>query len=217
VTDGGLLGAPERLERVQLTPGERAEIVVGFRPGERVVLRSFEPDLGGVDFFNARFAGGHDTFDVLELRAARELEASPPVPARLVPQDAPDTAGAPVRRFELSGSTSINGRSMDMERIDQAVPVDTTEVWEVSNEAGIPHNFHVHDTRFQVLAYDGERPPPALRGPKDTVAIPPDTTVRLATRFTDYTDAHMPYMFHCHLLQHEDRGMMGQFVVTRGR
>jgi FtsP/CotA-like multicopper oxidase with cupredoxin domain len=41
--------------------------------------------------------------------------------------------------------------------------------------------------------------------------------VRLVIRFTDYTDAHMPYMFHCHLLQHEDRGMMGQFVVTRGR
>jgi FtsP/CotA-like multicopper oxidase with cupredoxin domain len=216
-TDGGLLGAPERLERIQLSPGERAEVVVGFRPGERAVLRSFEPDLGGTDFFNARFAGGDDTFDILELRAAEELDESPPLPARLVAQEAPDVARARVRRFELSGSSSINGRELDMARIDQTVPVDTPEVWEVENRAGIPHNFHVHDTRFQLLEYGGESPPPELRGPKDTVAIPPDTTVRLAVRFADYTDSHMPYMFHCHLLQHEDRGMMGQFVVTRGR
>jgi FtsP/CotA-like multicopper oxidase with cupredoxin domain len=52
---------------------------------------------------------------------------------------------------------------------------------------------------------------------KDTVYIPPGSTVRLIMRFIDYTDPNFPYMFHCHLLQHEDRGMMGQFVVVQPR
>ena len=141
-TDGGLLDAPRRLDRVQLSPGERAEIVVRFRPGEELILRSFEPELGGVDFFNARFSGADDTFDILELRAAGELAESPPVPRRLVARRAPDPAGAArTRRFELSGSSSINGRKMDMSRVDQWVPLDTTEICEIENGAGIPHSF----------------------------------------------------------------------------
>jgi len=61
---------------------------------------------------------------------------------------------------------------------------------------------------------DGRRPGPELSGWKDTVFVPPGRTMRLAMRFTDYTDANTPYMYHCHLLQHEDNGMMGQFVVV---
>jgi blue copper oxidase len=213
-TDGGLLEVPARLNRIQLSPGERAEIVVEFSPGEEVVLRSAEPDLGETDFWNARFAGGDDAFDILELRAAAELADSPDVPATLGGEGGPDPTGAErVRRFEL-GSRDINDRSMDLSRIDQVVPVDTTEVWEVNNGAGIPHNFHPHGTQFRVLEYDGAPPPPSLRGLKDTVFIPPDVTTKLAVSFTDYPDRSAPFMFHCHLLQHEDRGMMGQFVVA---
>jgi FtsP/CotA-like multicopper oxidase with cupredoxin domain len=213
-TDGGLLDTPERVDRVQLSPGERAEIVVAVAPGEKVVLRSFEPDLGDVDFFNARFAGADDSFDILELRAEKELAESAPVPAQLARNEAPEVSGSErVRRFEL-GSRDINDLQMDMDRIDQTVPVDTTEIWEIENRAGIPHNFHIHDTRFEILKVAGEPPGPTLRGLKDTVAVPPGEAVRVATRFGDYTDPSTPYMFHCHLLQHEDRGMMGQFVVV---
>lgn len=211
-TDGGLLGAPARIDRVQLSPGERAEIVVRVRPGEDVVLRSHAPDLGDVGPLQARFVGARDSF---ELRAARRLAPSPRVPATLVKQQMPPRDPQPrVRRFEL-GDRDINDRKMDMDRIDAVVPVDTTEIWEVRNASGTPHNFHVHDTRFEVLESDGGEPPPALRGLKDTVLVRPGETVRLATRFSDYTDPATPYMFHCHLLQHEDRGMMGQFVVVQ--
>jgi blue copper oxidase len=212
-SDGGLLDAPQRLDRVQLSPGERAEVVLEIEPGEDIVLRSFKPDLGDVDFFNQRFVGADDSFDILELRAARELAESPPVPDTLVAQEEPKTAGAAVRRFEL-GSRDINDLKMDMGRIDQTVPVDTTEIWEIENEAGIPHNFHPHGTSFRVLEVAGETPPPALSGPKDTVQVPPGETVRVAIRFSDYGDPATPFMFHCHLLEHEDRGMMGQFVVV---
>jgi blue copper oxidase len=215
-TGEGLLAAPERLNRIQLSPGERAEIVVEVKPSERVVLRSFEPELGDVDFFSARFVGADDSFDILQLRAADELTESPEVPAKLVPDDELPNANEAVnvRRFELSGSSRINGIKMDMTGIDQVVPVDTTEIWEVENRAGVPHSFHVHDGRFRIAKFGGGPPPPQLSGPKDTVLVPPGETVRLVTRFSDYTDPDLPYMFHCHFLHHEDMGMMGQFVVV---
>jgi FtsP/CotA-like multicopper oxidase with cupredoxin domain len=214
-TDSGLLEAPEPLTRIQLSPGERAEIVAEFRPGEEAVLRSFEPDLG-TDFFNERFSGGDDTFDLLQIRAADELDRSPALPDRLVDEALPVEADAVrTRRFELDGQGSINGKSMDMTRIDQVVELGATEIWEVENKAGIPHSFHVHDARFRIVDYEGGAPPPSLAGPKDTVYVPPGETVRLLVRFTDYADPSLPYMFHCHVLQHEDRGMMGQFVVVK--
>jgi blue copper oxidase len=215
-TDGGLLERPERIRRIQLSVGERAEIVADFRPGERTVLRSYPPDLD-TDFFNARFAGGDDTLDLLELRAGPTLGDAPALPRRLVRGERFDEGPVRTRRFELGGSSRINGRRMDMSRIDEVVPAGSTEIWEVSNHGNTPHNFHVHDIRFRVLRYAGRRPPPHLRGLKDTVYVPPGESVRFITSFGDHADPETPYMFHCHILEHEDRGMMGQFVTVRPR
>jgi FtsP/CotA-like multicopper oxidase with cupredoxin domain len=212
-TDGGLLPAPHPTGRVQLSPGERAEIVVPMRAGEDAVLRSYSPDLGS-DPWNGRFAGGDDTFDILQLRAADTLAPSPPLPGQLAAAPDIDPAGAQVtREFRLGGS-NINGQRMDMSRIDEVVEVGTTEIWEVTNGSGRPHNLHVHDVRFAIVDVDGRRPGPAYSGWKDTVYVAPGSTVRLVMRFSDYTDPDRPYMYHCHILRHEDRGMMGQFVVV---
>jgi FtsP/CotA-like multicopper oxidase with cupredoxin domain len=217
-TDAGLLEAPVERERIQLSAGERAEIVVELAPGEDVVLRSFEPDLGDTGFFNARFSGGADSFDILELRAANQLRESPELPASLIPpQDGELPDPEADRRFVL-GSRDINDRQMDLGRIDQVARAGASETWEVENDSGIPHNFHPHGISFQVLEYDGGPPPPALTGLKDTVFVPPGVTVRLATTAPEYADPDSPYMFHCHLLNHEDRGMMGQLAVAgRGK
>ncbi|MFJ1511889.1 multicopper oxidase family protein [Cellulosimicrobium funkei] len=218
-TDGGLLAAPQTVERVRLSPGDRAEVVVTMAPGQRAVLRSFPPDLGVNPVFE-RFSGGDDTFDLLELRAAATLVPSPDVPATLGatdPADALDESDAVrTRRFELSGS-AINGRSMDMTRVDEVVTVGETEVWEVTGLDDTPHNFHVHDVRFRVLDVAGEPPGPDLAGWQDTVYVQPGRVTRLLVRFDaaeGATDPTTPYMFHCHLLTHEDRGMMGQLVVV---
>ena len=214
-TDGGLLEAPYRTTRVPLSPGERAEIVAAFRPGERALLRSFPPELG-LGSIGDRLAGGDDTFDLLQVRAAGTLRNSPPVPQRLVPRERLDPDGAAATRdIQLTGSGAINGRPMDMNRIDHVVTLGTTEVWQVSNRSGNLHNFHVHDVQFQLLEYDGMPPRPNLAGWKDTVPLPPGTSMRLIARFADYSDPSSPYMFHCHLLRHEDNGMMAQFVVVR--
>ena len=76
------------------------------------------------------------------------------------------------------------------------------------------HNFHIHGVSFEVLEFDGEEPPMHQRGPKDTVQVPKGQTVTLRVKFPDYTDETYPYMYHCHILRHEDRGMMGQFLVV---
>lgn len=205
-TDGGLLEAPVETESIPLSPGERAEIVVTMTPGESAVLRSLAPDPA----LNA----GSSSFDVMELRAASDLSSSPEVPERLADIPEPDASTAVGERtFELSGH-NINDRQMDMGRVDEVVTVDTSEVWRVRNDNPLPHSFHVHDTQFRVLSIDGEAPPPRLAGYKDTIALEHDREYRLLVRFEDYADPTTPYMYHCHLLWHEDQGMMGQFLVV---
>ena len=212
-SDGGLLAAPVTADRIQLSPGERAEVVVRFNPGETAALTSYPPDLGHSIGTADHFGSG--TFEVVQFRAAATLAPAPPVADTLSALDAVvDPGDAGTRRFGIT-DRAINGRPMDMGRIDEVVPLGKAEVWAVTNQNPQPHNFHVHDGSFRVLTIDGQPPPPELAGLKDTVYVAPRSTVRLLVRFTDYSDPTWPYMYHCHLLLHEDMGVMGQFVVVR--
>jgi suppressor of ftsI len=211
--DGGLLAHPVTTDHVQLSPGERAEVVVRFAPGETASLISRPPDLGHGIGTSDRFGGG--TFDVVQFRAAQQLAPSPEPAADLADVPPPDTSSiATTRRFGIT-DVAINGRPMDMSRIDEVVTEGDSEIWEVTNQNPQPHNFHVHDGSFRVLSIDGDPPPAEMAGYKDTVYVAPRSTVRILVRFSDYTDPTWPYMFHCHLLLHEDMGVMGQFVVIR--
>ena len=73
--------------------------------------------------------------------------------------------------------------------------------------------FHVHGDSFQILARNGIAPPDHELGWKDVVLARPFETIRIIKRFHDYADPQIPYMYHCHILEHEDLGMMGQWVV----
>jgi FtsP/CotA-like multicopper oxidase with cupredoxin domain len=92
--------------------------------------------------------------------------------------------------------------------------IDTTEVWAVENTTDVVHFFHVHDVQFKVVDRDGDPPLDHELGRKDTVRIEPDSKVSIAMAFEDYVDEGCPYMFHCHMLTHEDQGMMGHFTVV---
>lgn len=215
-TENGLLPEPVSLTRLPLAPGERAEIVVAFAPGDDVILRSYEPDLG-TGFPNARWWGGDDVFDLIQFRAAETLDRSPPLPERIGVDDAtaaiPLPADARTRTFEMTGHHAINDLEFDMTRVDAVVDAGTTELWEIDSD-GLMHTFHIHGVSYRVVDIDGEPPPGHLTGLKDTVFVPAGSAIRLAIRFPDLVDPTHPYMYHCHLLRHEDNGMMGQYVVV---
>jgi FtsP/CotA-like multicopper oxidase with cupredoxin domain len=214
-TDGGLLEASVELDRVMLSPGERAEVLVRVAPGERVTLQSvMTPELAGMNPSIAASNGITDAFDVLEVRAADRLDPAPEVPEQLADVPPVDTDDiATTRTFTLDGF-QINGDQMAMDRVDETVTVDTTERWIVENTSQMPHSFHVHDVQFRIASIDGSPPPPELAGWKDTIFARPETRYELVLRFEDYADPDTPYMYHCHLLWHEDQGMMGQFAVV---
>ena len=214
-TDGGLLPNPVWSSRIALSPGERIEVVLQVTPGSVSTLRSFPiEDNGGVESDKAASYGMTDTFDILEIRAGDSVTATPSVPPELATLPALDVSNpAAERDFELRWFM-INDKQMDMSRIDHTSVVDTLEVWTVTNADNWPHNFHVHDTQFRIIDIDGSPPPAELAGWKDTVYTAPGQRIRLALQFSEYTDPSMPYMYHCHLLMHEDQGMMGQFVVV---
>ena len=104
-----------------------------------------------------------------------------------------------------------------MEEPSFTCQVGTTEVWAIENKTDVVHYFHVHDVQFKVMDRDGKPPLEHELGRKDVVRIEATSTVRIALDLTDYVDPTFPYMFHCHMLTHEDQGMMGHFTVVDGK
>ncbi len=222
-SDGGLLAAPVQISSLRLAPGERADIVVDMSAGGVATLRSVAAG-GGGGGMGGMMGGmmGSPGFDFLELRPAASLATSPALPARLADLPAVSDSGiTKTRGFELQMSGMgpfakflINGKSMAMGRIDEVVEQGVAEIWEVSNFSPMAHPFHVHNTQFRILDRNGTAPDAGERGLKDTVLVNPQERVRISVRFDHYTDPKRPYMYHCHILEHEDAGMMGQFTVV---
>ena len=222
VSDGGFLAAPVPMFRLVLAPAERAEILVDLSAdeGRTLSLRSFNGD-NGTAFVPRPLQDPWDTsdFDLLEIRiGAVRAGAVRALPGNLtvvppIPESEAVNATSP-RRFELNANPfGINGKRMDMLVIDARIRLGTTEVWEITNPNSQAHPFHVHGDSFQILSRDGATPSAHELGWKDVVLVRPFETVRIIKRFHDYADPVNPYMFHCHILEHEDVGMMCQFVV----
>jgi len=112
------------------------------------------------------------------------------------------------------GPFLLNDSSFNMERIDFTIPVNQTEIWTIHNQTVVAHPFHVHGFQFYILDRYGSPVGPEEMGRKDMVMVGVNESLRIITKFSDFADSIMPYMFHCHILTHEDEGMMGQFVVA---
>jgi len=97
---------------------------------------------------------------------------------------------------------------MDMKRVDVRARLNTTEIWTIENLVGMDHPFHLHGFQFQVLDRNGV--PEPYRRWKDTVNVPKHETVRFIVRYDDNPGF---WMYHCHILDHEDMGMMGVLLV----
>ncbi|MFH7819146.1 multicopper oxidase domain-containing protein [Neobacillus thermocopriae] len=154
--------------------------------------------------------------DILQIRANEKLTQLPELPKKLVSIIGPEKREVyKVRSFELNGYDRINGKKMDMTRMDDVIMAGSTEIWEVSNpREEMYHNFHVHGIHFKVLEVNGKPVPAHMIGLKDTIYLPPKSIVKLLARFENLSDEKYPYMYHCHLLMHEAMGMMGPFLVV---
>ena len=107
---------------------------------------------------------------------------------------------------------SINGKRFDPKRVDHQVGLGTTERWKLRNTSPFTHYVHLHEELWRTSSRDGNAPPPWERGYEDTWRLDPGETVVVAARFTDYTG---DFMVHCHMLDHEDDGMMATFRVVK--
>ncbi len=230
--DGGLLAAPVTTTRVLLAPGERAELLVDFGDdpeGGAVALASFSGEVFA-QLYTGTMGGAvadaldRTTFELMtfEVGAAPAAPLSPP---STLPPVIRMTADQAVRTrsivLDMTGpSVTINGARMTSlgasvpAAINFQIPNGSVERWDVSNNSFMVHPLHIHNRHFQILDIDGQPPPVQLAGWKDTVLVAPGQVVRLMLRFEGITDAAFPYMFHCHILEHEDMGMMGQFYIV---
>ena len=107
----------------------------------------------------------------------------------------------------------INGRSFAMDRIDVTAKLGTAEIWEISTGGmPMPHPFHIHGASFRILSKNGRNPAQHESGWKDVVLI--EEHAEVLVRFDNPAPSRLPFMYHCHILEHEDHGMMGQFAVV---
>lgn len=199
-SDGGFLEAPVEKNSLFLSPGERAEILVDF---------------SSVASDHVKLMNGDDL--VLDIYLSGEGASPAEIPASLVTvPDIPVGENPTTRIFTLESMGihgTINGKEFDMERVDEVVPLGETELWVIRNtdrNVHAPgHPFHVHGTQFQIVSRDGNPPPPEERGFKDTIFVANGEEVVIKVVF------HKPglFMYHCHMLEHEEHGMMGQFMV----
>lgn len=241
-TDGGLLNAPVSLTRLRLAPGERAEILIDFtgKIGQTLNLMSFasefpnaiygasQPGMGAgqvIPGYTSNTLNGSNfkimTFNIV----AQTVLPVTTIPSTLV-INSPWSIGSAnaVRTLTFSPQTMgptaiqgpflINGASFDMNVVNYSIPLNNIELWSLTNQSPIAHPFHIHDVQFYITEINGAAPPANMAGRKDVVLVPAGQTVKFITKFLNFCDSKATYVYHCHMLPHEDDGMMGQFVVT---
>lgn len=239
-TEGGLLEAPVTRPYVMLTPGERLDVWADFSAktvGSQMILRSLAWTPGGVGGGGQAPVNGAAmtiaTFNIAA--AASEYRSLPPYfgDFETLTLDQATNAGSP-RIFQISYILSggqpvwlLNGAVFDMNTTlpNENMPRNTVEVWEIRNTLAspvMPHPIHFHGRHFQVLqrigptgganltAYNTVNQGFINAAWKDTVLVMPGETVRLLVRTSDFPGL---YVYHCHLLEHEDMGMMRNFRI----
>ena len=214
-SDGGFLEAPVTGERVVLTPGQRADVLVTPQgaAGAELPVRWVPYDRG----YGSTYMRPEVTMLTIRLAEPSPVKNAP-LPARLRAIPALDTAGAAVQDLHLTSSVmmgklvmGINGKPSG-EAPPLYAHLGQTQVWNLTNDIEFAHPFHIHGFFFQVLeTSDARGPLPA--GPRewrDTADVPAKGKMSLAVRFDDRPGM---WMFHCHILDHADAGMMGEVML----
>lgn len=225
-SDAGFLAAPITVKQLRISPAERFEILVNFANGKPVTLETGPDTVMGI-FGAVSLDDSSDFVPIMRFEPTSVRTATNALPVRLVEPAAADPAKAVRRRqFRLAiglcaaGSGggemspmagSINGKTHDLNRIDLETQLGTREIWEVTS-IGMAHSLHVHRASFRILSLTGKPPPAHLAGWKDVALV--EDSAELLVAFDRPATREQPFMYHCHILEHEDAGMMGQYVCT---
>jgi FtsP/CotA-like multicopper oxidase with cupredoxin domain len=209
-SDGGLFEKPIEVSELVIANSERVEILVRGTgaPGSLKTVQSlpydrYIPQTRPKDWNRAR--------DLFTLRVTSDPPATAvTIPATLRRIPPLDTTKATARRVVTFSQGMINNRHFEFSRVDFTAKLGDTEIWKVENLVGMDHPFHLHGFQFQVIERNGK--PEPYRSWKDAVNVRRQETVRLVVRFDDFPGK---WMFHCHILNHEDQGMMGILEVKR--
>ncbi|WP_434044018.1 MULTISPECIES: multicopper oxidase family protein [Sorangium] len=210
-TDGGLIPRPYDAEKLLVAPGERYDVLLIARgePGTELTLT------------NEPYERGHHTgqADPMPLATVR-IGAGPALSGRALPDSGPAIERLPggaadttitfdeayVERelkFLVDGKTHPDVPPIHVER-------GATRVFDLKNDAEMDHPFHLHGFFFQVLARDGVAVADEALANKDTLILPQRSTTTVVARF----DEPGHWMYHCHILEHAERGMMGEIIVS---
>jgi FtsP/CotA-like multicopper oxidase with cupredoxin domain len=217
-TDGGLLDKPYPLQDILIAPGERVDLLVQapLTPGTYRFL-SLPYSRGGM------MTGTSGTRSILTV-SVDGTPVNDAIPVSINPAAqrlAPDTSTLPHRSLTLSmmmGRGLINGQDYDVNPYTINSQVGTYEIWEIYNPTMMDHPFHQHVNEAQVISIEGGAPGYAalyssIPAWKDTVIVPRGGKVTLLIPVKDFTGMGM---FHCHILEHEDIGMMGIWNIGDG-
>jgi spore coat protein A, manganese oxidase len=217
-TDSGLMPAPVSRREILLGPAERAEVIVDFAAaaGETVELRSSKRHKG-------RNVAGSHTYGgaLMQFRVGRQrLPDRTRIPRRLRPlpewtrkvKHEPDHSWVITVGGLFKTTWLINGRTFDPAYSDAFPKLGSTVTWEIHNRTAVAHVMHLHHTDWYLLSRDGRRPPLWEDCLKDSFFVYPGERILLAGHLSDYTGK---FVIHCHMLDHEDHGLMSQFNVVR--
>lgn len=213
-TESGLLPRPLRRRHLLIGPGERLDLIVDFGGAAHrdVQLRSVRR-AGAPNRLGSKTYVG----PLMQFRVGRRLtHDATSIPAELRPlpdwvAQAPQEVSHEWRITVGTGlrpSWLINGRSFDPAYADHRARLGTVETWRLVNQTSVAHLMHLHHTHWYLLTRNGRPPPAHEAGLKETFFMDPGDELVLAGRFSDYAGK---YVIHCHMLEHEDHGLMSQF------
>ena len=233
--DGGLVNAPIAVTRLPVHVGERYEILVNLSNdtvGTSIDLKAYNSGQsnsfpGGEPGTAGQFGSllNNTTFNVLHINiGATTTNPITAIPTTLTTNtyltasDATVTRSVAITGGQNGGAVpfTFDNTIFNIATINKTLAANTTEKWTIANtpNAIFGHSFHIHDVQFKILTRSTGAVGAYESGWKDTFFISRNESVVFVARFADYSDATHPFMYHCHFSQHEDDGMMGQFVVS---
>ena len=264
--DVGLLNAPAPVTRVQLTAGERVEVLLNLQNatvGSNFTLMAYNqttasasaPTLPDSFLVGAAKGGSAFTtltssnFPILSIKIGNQTTTPicTPVTGNFSGNGSLTLSGASTplvlanhtfyttsnvtnnRTVELTKSSGFgfNGFTFNENYYNYSIPLNSIEKWTITNNSNESHPIHLHETKFNIIARKNLAgtangtavttnglPAAWETGWKDTVYVPRNEQVQIIVKFDQYASNTDPYMFHCHMITHEEENFMGQFLVV---